>query len=167
MSSAWRFIIGLTLGLALGAAVPVLATSSGGARGGVPTSVASDEIDATFTTTSTTYVDVTGLTMTATATLNERWLVTATTMEYGSVANGVECYTRIDLDGTALVDFAQSTETSTNAVRQSRTITALTGALTATPHTIKLRARVSSGTANIEKDVVDAISNSLEAIAWR
>jgi len=163
---AWRFLLGLVLGLALGAAAPALASiSGGGGGGGSPTSLASDEIDATFTTTSLTYVAVTGTTVTATANANEVWMVVLHTTTYHNT-NGEFAASRIDLDsGTGLLDTMQSRETA--AVREGNTDIAFTAALSAASHTVSLQGRVNAGTATWDKDAVDGNSCSIQVVAWR
>ena len=160
----WRFVLGLATGLTLGVSLPALAGISGGGGGAasVLTSLATDEIDADFTTTSLTLVDVTGLTLSATANANETWMVFSHIVGNENTA-GNYMVSAILIDGT----LRRETISIENPNRAIAHMTGIATGLAAGARIVKLQGRVTAGTGSWYKDVDGAVSCTLDVMVVR
>lgn len=150
--SMWRFVLGLAIGLAIGAMLPVLeAGISGGGGGGAGTwtDIASDTLSPDFTTTSTTFVSVTNLSATGTATANERWLVEWRLIWRGGV-NGIGV-SQLRVDGASV--WEPSTQEDATQELKSSDYVHISAALSAGARVIDVQGLTTASTAAWFSDI--------------
>lgn len=120
---------------------------------------------AAFTTTSTSFVDVTDLTLTMTTGANRVLLLV--TMVASQSAAGSQGNFRFDIDGTGTGDATNGTANKrfdTAPYTDTITMQYLTNALTAASHTFKVQARANANTLTIEGDSWDITFSAVEIL---
>jgi len=122
-----------------------------------------------FTTMSSTFVDITGVTVTPTALAGERWLVNCDISCFAD-PGGQSLITRLLLDGsTALRDEHMVNYIGGGNYNTSRAFSALTPALAAGAHTVKMQGRIVGGQTGhweLSSPVTDALTR-IQVVALR